>query len=137
MNPFLRALIDFGHLMGVALAAASIAVCLVANREGSEPDSTEHAARPSKGPPLALALSAVILLLGTGLLKWAPATGVGWLGGKGLNTALLHTKLVLGLILLHLLISLARRPSRTRALVACILGATIALLAVLHHSHPF
>ena len=137
MNPLLCALIDFGHLMGVALAAASIAICLVANHEGNKTGAAGHAAKPSGGPPLALVLSAVILLLGTGLLKWAPATGVGWLGGKGLNTGLLHTKLVLGLILLHLLISLVRRPSRTRALVACILGATIVLLAVLHRSHPF
>ena len=143
MPPFAAALIDFGHLLGVLLLAGGLLhlgfVALPAGNQ-LEQDDRERFAAAMRWRGRTAMLVGIALLIGTGLTKWAPGTGVGWIGHGGIRTAFLHGKLVLALVLFHFAIGLTRKPSSPeeatrrprRARGLAMFSLLIVALAVLH-----
>lgn len=146
MPPLVRALVDFGHILGAVLLvggllyAGFVAVSSPAEHSQGLLDHQEAERRRAR----AAVIAAILLLLATGLVKWMPWTGIGWLGGRGYRTGFLHGKLVLALVVFHLAL---RHRSQKRldqdgasassprlARTAAALGCLIILLAVLHRS---
>ncbi len=89
-----------------------------------------------------MTITAVILILVTGLLKWTPPTwglgGIGLLVGEGKYAGILHTKLLLGVLSLYFAfratlpsIEDAKRIRLTKAAVH--MGLAVIVLAVLHN----
>lgn len=144
MTPLLRALVDYGHLLGAILGVGGLfamGFTVLPAAQRLQQERAEFLAT-LRARARWVTIAAVLLLLGTGLLKWAPPHGVGWLGGRGIYTALLHSKLVLALFVFHLAFAITRAPDggpdlagrARRAKLAAVLGLVVALNAVLHHT---
>ena len=90
MPPFAAALIDFGHLLGALLLAGGLLhlgfVALPAGNQLEQEDRERFASAMRWRGRIAM-LVGMALLIGTGLTKWAPGTGVGWIGHGGIRTA--------------------------------------------------
>lgn len=148
MPPALRALIDFGHVLGAIIAVGGL---LHAGFVSLPAASALGERRPEflealRGRARRLTLLGIGLLLATGICKWVPwLDGIGWLGGRGIYTATLHGKLVLALFLFHTALQLTRPPSDAaaaaarprRAQRAALLGVAIVLLAIVHRTRAF
>jgi uncharacterized membrane protein len=145
MSPLPRALIDFGHVLGAAIAIGGLLHAGFASLPAAAALHAERAVFLDALRRRARVLTwiGIALLLGTGLCKWLPALGgVGWLGGRGIHTACLHGKLVLALVVFALALQLTRRPRDAaaaaarprRARLAAALAVAVALLAVLHRT---
>jgi uncharacterized membrane protein len=145
MPPYLAVLVDFGHFLGAVLGIGGLFhlgfATLPASHKLPDPLRTQFL-QTLRWRGRVLTYTAVLLLLGTGLLKWIPETGgVGWLGYRGYRTAFLHGKIVLALFVFHLALKLTRKPKSEdeatrrprQARLAAGLGAVVILLAVLHH----
>src|SRR5262249_20457495 len=92
MPPFLASLVDFGHLLGAVLGIGGLFhlgfASLPASNKLPDPERTQFLST-LRWRGRVLTYTAVLLLLGTGLIKWMPATGIGWLGYGGIRTAFL------------------------------------------------
>lgn len=143
MPPWLKAAIDIGHILGVVIGIGGMLyVGFVLSPAAAKLPADERAElmRNIRQRARALTYTAVGLLLITGILKWAPPNGVGWLGHGGYRTAFLHGKLVIALGIFHFAFALAREPKNDadaarrprRARIAAIMGIAVVCLAVLH-----
>ena len=136
------ALIHFGHLLGIALLVGGL---FQLARAASGPEEGACAAFARARMPFHIAAA---LILVTGILKWVPNSiggGIGWLGGGGKYSGILHTKLLLGLATIALGIMAAKAgigpeglgKARSRARLAAWLGVLTMALAVVHRFQPF
>ena len=137
------ALLQIGHLLGVVLGIGGIFFMLYGVDPAQEALSAEKDAFLTRLRSRArvMTLTAISLILVTGLLKWTPPTwgmgGIGWLGGGGKYTGILHAKLVLGSLALYLAFRSglpgtddSKRLRLSKAVVH--IGLLVIVLAVFH-----
>ena len=138
------ALLQIGHLLGVVLGLGGMFFMLYAVVPAQEGLSAERDAFRTRLHSRArvMTLTAISLILVTGLLKWTPPIwglgGIGWLGGGGKYTGILHGKLALGLLALYFAFRSARPGTddsvRLRlSKVALHIGLLVIVLAVFHN----
>ncbi len=138
------ALLQIGPLLGVVLGVGGMIFAIYAVLPAEEALTAERDAFRDRLRSRArvMTVAAVILILGTGLLKWTPPSwglgGIGWLGGEGKYTGILHTKLLLGLLSLYFAFRGtlpstcdAKRIRLTKASLH--MGLAVIVLAVLHN----
>ncbi len=138
------ALLQIGHLLGVVLVIGGMVFMVYAVVPAEEALSTEKEAFRARLGDRAriMTLTAISLILVTGVLKWTPPTwglgGIGWLGGGGKYTGILHGKLALGLLALYFAFRSALPGTddskRLRLSKAALhIGLLVIVLAVFHN----
>ncbi len=138
------ALLQIGHLLGIVLGLGGMFFMLYAVVPAQEALGTERDAFQTRLHSRArvMTLTAISLILVTGLLKWTPPTwglgGIGLLGGGGKYTGILHAKLILGSIALYLAFRSglpgtddSKRLRLTKAVLH--IGLLVIVLAVFHN----
>jgi uncharacterized membrane protein len=128
----LPAIVHFCHVAGIVLFVGGIMFLAgVVYPAAAKPGGAAFAEEARRAAALPIGLGA-LLALASGLFKWIPQLGgVGWTGLGGANTAILHSKLLLAVIVLGMSHWLLKRPAAEEQLGRRVNLARLAVLLAL------